>query len=103
MISPIENNNMVIRAQDYSTIRQNELAAPNTQHVVIQEQIEHRDDANVHTVRQKDDSDKADTHHDAREEGRNKYFSSGKRKSTKPDDEDGVVIRKDRGGFDISI
>ena len=104
MISPIENNNMVVRTQDYSTLRQNELSAPSTAHVVIQEQLDSKDDANAHTVRAKDDADKADTHHDAREEGRNKYFSQEKRKKDKKNSlDEGVFVAKKTGGFNVTV
>lgn len=103
MISPLENNNMVIRAQDYSTVRQNELSQPQTTHMVIQEQLDSKEEANVHTVRTKDNSDKADTHHDAKEEGRNKYYPLRKKKSMKDELDDGIVVAKLSGGFNITV
>ena len=104
MITPLENNNMVIRAMDYSTVQRNEIEHPQHQHVVIQEDIDRSDDSHVKTVRNKDDADKSDTHHDAREEGRNKYFSM--RKTTKKKEEvpdEGKVIPLSPGGFNITI
>lgn len=103
MISPIENNNMVYRAQDYSTVRQNELSHPQTTHVVIQEQLDRRDESKAHSVRAKDNSDKSDTHHDAKEEGRNKYFSQRKKKSDKEELDEGIVMPKSSGGFNITV
>ena len=43
MISPIENNNMVVRAMDFSIIKHNENEQPHNQHVVIQEDIDRQD------------------------------------------------------------
>ena len=103
MITPIENNNMVVRAMDYQTVKVNENEHPHTQHVVIQEDIDKSDDSHVNTVREKDNADKSGTEHDAKEEGRNKYFST--RKTEKKDEipEEGRVIPLNSGGFNITI
>lgn len=103
MISPIENNNMVVRAMDFQAVRANEIEHPHTQHVVIQEDIDKNEDANVNTVHAKDNADKSGTEHDAKEEGRNKYFST--RKTRKKDEvpEEGKVIKLSPGGFNITI
>lgn len=102
MISPIENSGMIMRTQDYSTVRQNEDNHSNNIHVHIQEQMDKTDDNKSHTVRSRDDADSSDTHHDARDEGRNKYFDTRKKKSEKVA-KDGVVIAKSKNRFDISI
>ncbi len=104
MISPLENNNMVVRAMDYQAVKVNENEMPHTQHMVIQEDIDKADDSHVNTVREKDNADGADTHHDAREEGRNKYVNT--RKTAKKKDEvpdEGRVIPLSGGGFNITI
>ncbi len=104
MISPLENNNMVVRAMDYSTIKQNEIEHPHNQHVIIQEDIDRNDDSHVNTVREKDNADRSGTDHDAKEEGRNKYFST--RKTKRAEDEipdEGRVIQVRPGGFNITI
>lgn len=104
MITPIENNNMVIRAMDFQTVRANELDHPHTQHMVIQDDIDKNEDSNVNTVHEKDNADKSGTDHDAKEEGRNKYFST--RRTKKKDDEvpdEGKVIALRPGGFNITV
>ena len=103
MISPLENNNMVVRAMDYSTVQRNEIEHPHHQHVVIQEDIEKNDDSNVKTVRDKDNADKSGTDHDAREEGRNKYFSTRNTKKKDEVPDEGRVIPVRPGGFNITI
>jgi len=104
MISPIENNNMVVRAMDFSTVKQNEIEHPHTQHVVIQEDIDKRDDSHVSTVREKDNADKSGTEHDAREEGRNKYYNMRNTKKKENDiPDEGIVIPINKGGFNITI
>lgn len=102
MISPLENNNMMIRTQDYASMRNQDDVRAAASQVRIQEQIDEREGENVRTVHQSDDSNKPDTHHDAREEGRNKYYNN--RKNTKRESEsDGVVRVKNHGGFDLKI
>ena len=103
MITPIEDNNMVMRAMDYQAIKVNENDMPHTHQVIIQEGIDNKDDANVKTVREKDNADKPGTDHDAKEEGRNKYFSTRniRKKDEVPDE--GRVIPLNRGGFNITI
>ena len=105
MISPLETNNMVVRAMDYSTIKQNEIEHPHNQHVIIQEDIDRNDDSHVNTVRDKDNADKSGTDHDAKEEGRNKYFSNRNTKRKKEDEipEEGRVVAVRPGGFNITI
>lgn len=103
MISPIENNGMVVRTQDFSSMRQQENIRLSGENVQIRQQIDERGNESVRTVHSSDDSDRPDTHHDAKEEGRNKYYgSSGGRKkdNTKSD---GKVLIKGRGGFDLKI
>ena len=104
MIMPIEDNNMIMRTMDYQAIKVNENDMPHTQQVIISEDTDSRDDAHVKTVREKDDADKAGTEHDAREEGRNKYFSTRNIKKKKDEvPEEGRVIRLSPGGFNITI
>ena len=106
MISPIENNNMVVRAMDFSVIKHNENEQPHNQHVTIQEDIDRRDDAHVMTVREKDNADKSGTEHDAREEGRNKYYNMRKKPDKKDESvpDEGIVIPvRPGGGFNITI
>lgn len=103
MISPIENNGMIARTQDYSSFKQLEDIKTSGEQVQLQQQTDEKGDEKVKTVHHSDNSDGPDTHHDAREEGRNKYFGSsdGRRKS-KPES-DGIVRIKGQGGFDFKI
>ena len=103
MITPIENNNMVVRAMDFQAVKQNEIEHPHNQHMIIQESIDREDDSHVNTVREKDNADKSGTEHDAKEEGRNKYFSTRKTKKKDEVPDEGIVIPLDRGGFNITI
>ena len=103
MITPIENNGMMLRTQDFSVLRQNEDNNLSNQHVNIQDNIDKTGERNAQSVQKKDDSNGADTRHDAKEEGRNKYFNNRKLKGKNDPLKDGVVVAKGRGGFDLSI
>ena len=103
MISPVENNGMVLRTQDFTAIRHNEENRANNQHVQIQDTLDQNEDVSAHTVREKDNSDGADTRHDAREEGRNKYVNLRKKNDKKDPLGEGVVVAKKRASFDMSV
>ena len=94
---------MMLRTQDFSAIRQNEENHSVLQHVRIQDDKDKEQDANAHSVQKKDNADGSDTQHDAREQGRNKYFDTRKKKKSNDLDDGGIVIAKNRGGFDLKI
>lgn len=104
MINPIEVNGIISRAQDVSMIRHNEdnkgtIDQSNFQHKFTQEV-----EQNIRTVRQSDDSDKADTRHDAKEKGKNEYHGDGGRRGQQEaKKKDGTMVVKSQGGFDIKI
>ena len=103
MISPIENNGMIVRTQDFGSMRQQENIKLTGENIQVRQQLDERGNESVRTVHSSDDSDRPDTHHDAKEEGRNKYYgNSGARKKEKGKS-DGKVLVKNRGGFDLKI
>lgn len=103
MISPIENNGMIARTQDYANYRQQDDVRASGAQVRLQDQIDEHENANVKTVHHSDDSDGADTHHDAREQGKNKYYNNRIIKKEKQPESDGSVIVKKTSGFDFRI
>lgn len=104
MISPIEANGVISRAQDISMIRQNEEDRAAINHSNFQQKFDQEVEQNIRTVRQSDDSAKADTRHDAREKGKNEYTGDGgKKKKRNGTQDDGKVVVKSPGGFDIKI
>lgn len=102
MISPVENNGMMLRTQDFSIMRGNEDRAIANQHTIIQNDIDKTGENAAHQVLRKDNSDGADTRHDARNEGKNKYYNNRKKKDTAVKKE-GVMVKKSMGGFDITV
>lgn len=103
MISPIESNGMIARTQDYSSFRLQEDNKANVAHVSIQERIDEKGQSNVRSVHNADNSDRPGTEHDAREEGRNKYFNMRKEKKSEKKENDGKVTVKKSFGFDLKI
>lgn len=103
MITPIENNGMMLRTQDFSSIRQNEDNHSVNLHMHIQDSIDKNEDRSARSVHSKDNSDGANTNHDAKEKGRNTYFDNRKKDSKKHGKQEGVVVPKNHGGFDVTI
>lgn len=106
MISPIVNNGMVARTQDISSLRQLDDNKSFGARIDIMQQIDTKEAANVRTVHHADDSGQADTHHDARQEGKNKYFDIRDKKKKKDDNtiSDGkVTVKTTSGGFDFKV
>ncbi len=104
MINPIEVNGIISRAQDVSMIRHNEENKGMVDQSNFQKKFDQEVEQNIRTVRHPDDTDKADTRHDAKEKGKNEYYGDGGRhKSNQEKKSDGKVIMKGQGGFDVKI
>lgn len=103
MISPIENSGMLLRTQDFSAVRHNEENQTSVAHSQIQGQLDKTEEAMSQTVVSKENSSKSDTNHDAREEGRNKYFDIRKKKKNDAVASEGVVVKKSTTRFDMTI
>ena len=102
MISPLESNGIISRTQDISILKQNEDSRGDLVHLNTQDTFDNERDQFVHTVLNADDTDETDTHHDAREKGRNEYVDQRykQKKQKKPQDR---VIAKSVHGFDMKI
>ncbi len=103
MISPIETNGMISRAQDISAIRHNEENRGALDHMNIQNKMEAKQEQEVRTVHEADNGDKTDTHHDAKEKGRNEYINLRKSVKKKQANTQEKVVAKGVQGFDVKI
>lgn len=103
MIGPIETNGIISRAQDVSVIRHNEENRSALDHMNIQNKIDAKQEQEVRTVHDADNSDKANTHHDAREKSKNEYVNLRKLGKKKKSDSQDKVIAKNMHGFDMKI
>ncbi|MGN0513521.1 MAG: hypothetical protein ACI4GD_04510 [Lachnospiraceae bacterium] len=100
-ISPIDIS-MMQRMSDVAQIRQNEMTRPEVQQTTITQNIEKQVTNQSEQVLEQDNSNKSNTEHDAREKGKNTYFSSGKKKR-KTEQQDRVTIKRDYQSFDMKI
>lgn len=99
-ISPVDIS-MMQRMNDIASMRQNELTRPETQQAVIAKDIEKQAVLNSEMVISKDDANKSNTEHDAREKGKNFYFGDGGKNKKKK--EEGKVTVKSTKSFDLKI
>ena len=103
-ISPILMSGVVQRADDVGVIKNQQDSRPVVEQQNAQAQMTKKVEAQRQQVQKKDNSDKADTHADAREKGKNSYFFRKKNNDTKKEEiKDDHVIKKSMGGFDIKI
>lgn len=103
MITPIQSNAIISQTSNINMIRQGEDDRPQTNYHNVQNTIEIKEDEKSHEVVSKDNSDGADTRHDARDESKNKYFDM-RDKNKKKKQPDTIVIKKNSGGgFDFRI
>ncbi len=103
-ISPILNSGMIQRTDDVGMLKLQQDNRPLVEQQSAQGQMTKRADEFSHQVVTPADSNKTDTHADAREEGKNKYFSQ--RKSDKKQvqkQEDRVVKKYSSGSFDMKV
>lgn len=104
MISPLESNGIISRTQDISILKQQEDSRTDITHHQTQTVFEDERDQYVHTVHHADDTDEADTHHDAREKGKNEYVDQrDKKRKKKQQEPQDRVIAKSVHGFDMKI
>lgn len=93
----------ISRAQDYTTIKQNEdnkafIDQTNLGHIAQQ-----NEDIKANTVVDSQNADWHNKRQDAREKGSNEYAGDGGQKRGRKEEPDGRVIIKGQGGFDLKI
>lgn len=103
-ISPLLFNGSVSRMQDVSLIKHNEDTKGMVDQTNFQNTFNKEIDSRVNQVHQSDNLENRQQKHDAKEKGKNQYMGDGgknRQKESKP--QDGRVVPKSRGGFDIKI
>ena len=103
-ISPILMSGVIQRADDVGALKNQQDSRPVIEQQNAQVQMTKKVEEQRRQVVNPEDSDKADTHADAREKGKNSYFfrKKDKRKKEEESPQD-HVIKKTQGGFDIKI
>lgn len=103
-ISPILNSGMIQRTDDVGALKLQQDSRPMVEQQSAQTQMTKKADEFRHQVVTPADSNKTDTHADAREEGKNKYFFQGKKdKKQEQKQEDRVVKKYSSSSFDMKV
>lgn len=103
-ISRVEIQGQISRAQDFTTIKQNEDNKGVVNQNTIQREFNRSLDDKLHQVQQGDKTENQEKKFDAKEKGNGTYSGDGGQKRKKDESkEDGKVILKGKGSFDIKI
>ena len=102
-ISPLLFNASVSRMQDVSSIKHNEDAKSMVDQTNFQNTFNREIDSKVNQVHHSDDIENRQQKHDAKEKGKNQYTGDGGKKRDLKKPQDGRVIAKSTGGFDMKI
>ena len=103
-INPLLISGTIQRMDDMSMLKQQQDSRPVIAQQNAQSQVEQHAQQIQRQVVNADDANKTNTHVDAREKGKNEYFSrkkSGKKKSEQA--EDRVVKKGTSRGFDMKV
>lgn len=103
-ISPILNSGMIQRTDDIGAMKLQQDSRPMVEQQSAQTQMTRKADEFSHQVVTPADSNKTDTHADAREEGKNKYFFRKKTDNKKEEKQEDRVIKKySSSSFDMKV
>lgn len=103
-ISRVELQGQVARTQDFTTIKHNDDHKPVVEQMNIQRQFDQNVDNRLRQVNQSDQAENQQKRFDAKEKGDGTYSGDGgKRRKKEEKEEDGKVVLKGRGGFDMKI
>lgn len=102
-ISPILNSGMIQRTDDVGALRLQQEQRPMAEQQNAQVQMTRKADEFSHQVVTPADSNKTDTHADAREEGKNKYFFQKKNEKQEEKQEDRVIKKYSSSSFDMKV
>ncbi len=105
-ISPLLFNGSISRMQDVSMIKHNEDSKGMVDRANFQNTFNREVDSKINQVHQSDDLENRQQKHDAKEKGKNEYSGDGgknrhQQRENMP--QDGRVIPKSKGGFDMKI
>ena len=102
-IRPVDISGMMQRSDDIGILKHHQDSRPAVEQQNAQTQVVKRTEELRHQVSHPENSDKSDTHADAREKGKNEYFFR-KGKGDKKKEEDCRVVKKhSNGSFDVKV
>ena len=96
-------NGMISNTPDVANIRVNEDARAAAMQISREADVEQEAEEHVNQVRTKDDADGPESESDASGGSRNEYAGDGGARRRKNKDSFGKVVKKQPGGFNISI
>ena len=103
-ISRVELQGQVTRAQDFTTIKQNEDNKGVVDQTNFQRQFDKTVDNRLRQVHQGDRAENEGKKYDAKEKGNGSYCGDGgKNRKREEKEKDGRVFLKGQGGFDIKL
>ncbi|MDR2547132.1 MAG: hypothetical protein LBC96_06425 [Lachnospiraceae bacterium] len=106
--NPISIQGQITRAQDFSTIKQNEDNRGAVAQLNITRSMDDQNENKAKQVQQKEDMENSNQRHDAKEKGSNQYFGDGGKSRNGRGRKDGIIIRKspyntEITGIDIKV
>lgn len=103
-ISPILMNAVIQRTDDVGVVKNQQDSRPVVEQQNVQTQMTKKVNEQRRQVVTPEDSNKTDTHADAREKGKNAYFFRKKAKGQKQEETStDHVVKKTTGGFDMKV
>ncbi|MBO5055970.1 MAG: hypothetical protein J6C64_06415 [Lachnospiraceae bacterium] len=103
-ISRVEIQGQLTRAQDFTTIKQNQDNKGLVDQTNFQKQFNQTVENKVRQVHQGDKAENEGKRFDAKEKGNGTYYGDGgKRRKKEEKEKDGKVVLKGHGSFDMKI
>ena len=103
-IRPVEIGGMMQRSEDIGILKHQQDSRPAVEQQNAQSQMTKRTEELRHHVMNPENSNKPDTHADAREKGKNEYFFRKGNGNKKKEEAEGRVVKKHSdGGFDVKV
>lgn len=93
----------ITRSQDYTTLKQNDDNKGIMQQSNLVQNMHREENIKTRQVNHSDNTEWMNKKFDAKEKSNSAYGENDKGKKRKKKEPDGIVKRKDRGGFDIKI
>ena len=102
-IGLVELQGQITRAQDYTTLKQNEDNKPMLDQMNFEQQMTKQVEKKAEAVNHADESQYHNRKFDAKNKGDNEYRGNGGSGKKEQEKKDGRVLVKQSGHFDISI
>lgn len=103
-IRPVDISGIMQRSDDVGHLKHQQDTRPAVEQQNAQVQVEKKTQELQHQVLNSQNSNKSDTHADAREKGKNEYFFRKRSGNRKSDESECRVVKKhSNGSFDVKV